>query len=376
MKLSFIFNIFNAFILCAAFSTSVSAQSAPKVAGAPDEDFDLERQVSAEPNVALTLCLSSGDVVVRGWDRSEVRARASGAGMLRLQTDAGASAKRVEVLVAEEKESEPQQGDCGMTGSIELNVPRGAAVKLQVHEGNIEISGVAEARVESLTGDVNVERVSRLVEVSCMSGDISLSDASGRVHLSAVSGNVEASKVRAVQVDDDLWIRSTSGDLTLEGITHAHVQGATISGNVLYSGPLARGGSYELKTTSGDVTLELPADASFRINARVVASGEIITDFPVKTAGGASTGATGTPGVPDIPGVPGVAVIVGPPPGVPDAPSAQAGSRPPRAPHAPKPPRQVEVREPGQTRLVGTVGAGDAQISISSFSGTLHLKKQ
>ena len=29
-----------------------------------------------------------------------------------------------------------------------------------------------------------------------------------------------------------------------------------------------------------------------------------------------------------------------------------------------------------QTRLIGTVGAGDADVRISSFNGTLHLKKQ
>jgi hypothetical protein len=373
MKLSTLFILF---ILCASLATNVSAQRAPEAAdAAADEGFDLERQTSAEPNVALTLCLGSGDVVVRGWDRREVRARASGAGTLRLQTDGGASAKRVEVFVSEEKEGEPVPGDCGMTGSIELNVPRDAVINLRVQEGQVEVSGVAEARVECLSGDVDIERVSRLVEVSCMSGDISLTDASGRIHLRAVSGHVEASNVRAVEANDDLWVGSTSGDLTLERITHARVQGSTISGNVLYTGALARAGVYELKTTSGDVTLELPADASFRVNARVVASGEIITDFPVKTAGGPPASLPSPPSPPGAissPPAPGVTA----PPGVPDAPGAHAGMRPPRAPRAPRAGAHVEVREPGQTRLVGTVGTGDAQVSLSSFSGTVHLKKQ
>ena len=317
--------------------------------------------------MALTLCLASGDVVVRGWDRREVRARANGAETLKLQTDAGTTAKRVEVLIAEDSEAELGQGDCGTTRSLELDVPRDAVVTLRVHEGNVEVSGVAEARVESLTGDVNVERVSRLVEVSCLSGDISLSNATGRVHLRTVSGSVEASNVRAVQTDNDLWVGSTSGDITLEGITHARVQGSTISGNVLLSGALSRGGSYDLKTTSGDVTLELPGDASFRINARVVASGEIITDFPVKTNGNTPMppNAPNAPNAPSIPATPGTPVIA-------VAPPVMSSTRTtPRTPG-----KHADPREPGQTRLVGVVGTGDAQVSISSFSGTLYLKKQ
>jgi hypothetical protein len=321
-------------------------------------------------------------VVVRGWDRREVRARATGAGALRLQTDAGQTARRVEVQVSRDEEGVPRQGDCGATDSVELSVPRGASVTVQVREGHVELSGVAEARVQTFTGDVDVRAVSRLVEVSCMSGDISLSDASGRVSLRTVSGDVEATNLRTVQPDDDLVAASTSGDITLEGVRHSRVRGSTVSGGVLLTGALARGGSYDLRTTSGDVTLAMPADASFRVNARVVASGEIITDFPVRTTGGApppdapgTPGAIARPGTPGAPGPPGVTVT----PGVPGPPPAQGAPRAPRAPrppHGPKPGAHPDDEGFMPARLVGTVGTGDAQVSMSSFSGTLHLKKQ
>ncbi len=398
MRLSSFFILI--FIL-AALPAAASAQTAPKAAGA-DEDFDLERVASAEPGVAVTLCLTSGDVVVRGWDRREVRARAAGAGSLRLQTDAGQSARRVEVQVAHEPDSAPGPGDCGMTDSIELSVPRDAVLTVQVNEGHVELSGVAEARVRTMTGDVDVRGVSRLVEVSCMSGDISLSDSTGRVQLRTVSGDVEANNLRTTQPDDDLVAASTSGDITLEGVKHSRVKGMTTSGDVLLSGALARGGNYELRTTSGDVTLELPADASFRINARVIASGEIVTDFPVKMQGSATpampaepatpSAVIGTPATPSavvgIPAAPSAVVgvpaapsaVVGTPavPAAPAAPAAQGGQRPPRPPHAPK--KVIVHGSPDEgfipARLVGTVGTGDAQVSMSSFSGTLHLKKQ
>jgi DUF4097 and DUF4098 domain-containing protein YvlB len=367
--LSFFILIF----IIAALPPAASAQAAPKAAGV-GEDFDLERVANAGPGVAVSLCLASGDVVVRGWDRREVRARAAGAGALRLQTDAGQPARRVEVKVAREQGDEPGQSECGTTDSVELSVPRDAVVSLQVREGHIELSGVAEARVETLTGDVNVRAVSRLVEVSCLSGDISLSDAAGRVNLRTVSGEVEARNVRMVQADDDLVATSTSGDITIEGVTHSRVKGITTSGDVLLSGALARGGNYDLRTTSGDVTLALPADASFRVNARVVASGEIITDFPVRTPGGSPPPDPGPPAPPGTPVPHGRHGIPAPP----GAPTAQGAPRAPRAPRPAPGPKPGQHPEEGfmPARLVGTVGTGDAQVSMISFSGTLHLKKR
>ncbi|MGB8509231.1 MAG: DUF4097 family beta strand repeat-containing protein, partial [Pyrinomonadaceae bacterium] len=208
--------------------------------------------------------------------------------------------------------------------SVELDVPRGATVNLQVRDGDVDVSDVAEARVESLNGDVNLERVSKGVEVSCMSGDVSLSDSAGRVRLRSVSGEVEASNVKTVEPGDDFTAISTSGDVSLDHIAHTQVKGQTIGGSVRMTGPLARGGSYDFTTTSGDVSLTLPPDASFRINARVVASGDIVTDFPVKANVG--------------PAVPG--------------------------------------KDSHQSRLIGVVGSGDAYLNLTTFSGTVNLKRQ
>jgi hypothetical protein len=146
-----------------------------------------------------------------------------------------------------------------------------------------------------------------------------------------------------------------SGDVTLEGITHAQVRGTATSGDILYRGALAHGGDYDFKTTSGDLSLELPADSSFSLHAKVVLNGDIITDFPVKVSAGSS--ASGPPGVPPRP--PNGPAGMPPPP--PDARSA-ARNRPPR-------------ELPG-TRLDGTVGTGDAVVNLTSFSGSLYLRKQ
>jgi hypothetical protein len=252
-------------------------------------------------------------------------------------------------------------------------VPRGATIEVESRSGHVEVADVAATRVKVLSGDVYVRRVSQSVEVSCLSGDVSVEDSSGPVRVATVSGDVDARNVRRLAPGDDFEVRSTSGDVTIEDVAHGQVTGAAVSGQVLYTGALARGGSYDFRTISGDVTMELPADASFRLHAKVVVSGEINTDFPVRTA------PTSAP-MPDPPGTPTSApmpmraprpdpvVVVLPP----QAPTPKPGKVKIKPPKEPKEPREP----PTSARLDGTVGTGDAVVNLSSFSGSLHLKKR
>lgn len=339
----------------------------------------VEGSANAEPRVAVSVCVASGDVVVRGWDQNVVRARAEGAGSVRLLTPNVQPAPRVEVVISEEKGAELESGDCGSASNVELMVPRGASVNVQARDGHIEVADVSELRVEALSGDVDVRRVSKGIQVSCLNGDISLVDSSGPVRLTTVSGEVEARNVRTVAGGDTFEAKSTSGEVTLEDIAHTQVTGTAVSGNVLYTGTLARGGAYDFKTISGDVTLELPADSSFSLHAKVIVSGDIETDFPVKTAAIASTSTTSSSAPART-----QSGARSTPPTVPTGPTGPVGTLPPAPPDVTgvltsehdKHGRNRPSRESAQARLDGTVGSGDAVVNLSSFSGSLHLHKR
>ena len=348
---------------------AIEKQAEEKQAEEQREESPIERSAAADKSVVVSVCVASGDVVVRGWDRAEVRARASEAAGLRLLTQPNVQpnvqpaqrqpARRVEVLVSDERDAEPSSGECGSAGTLEVTVPRGASVNVNARSGNVEVADVADVRVSALSGDVDVRRASHGVEVSSLSGDVSLSDSSGPARVTAVSGSIEARNVRASAAGDDFEAKSTSGDVTLEGVTHAQVRGVTVSGGVTYTGALARGGDYDFSTISGDVTLELPASSSFSLHAKVVTGGDIVTDFPVKTS-------AATPPVPPT----------GPPTGAPPSPPVGAAGMPPQAPDWRKPGKHKPPKEPQGTRLDGTVGTGDAVVNLSSFSGSLYLRKQ
>jgi hypothetical protein len=357
------------FALALAAAPQAAAQQRPSQAkGEPAaEEFPLERRAEAEPRAVVSLCVNTGDVIVRGWDRNEVRARTEGEGTLRLLTPNVSPAPRVEVLVSDERNADLNAGHCGSNETIELTVPRGATVEVESQTGHVEVSDVAEARVKVLSGDVDVRRVSRAVQVSCLSGDVSVSDSTGPVRVESVSGDVEARNVRTSATGDNFEAKSTSGDVTIEAVGHGHVSGSAISGQILYTGALARGGSYDFRTISGDVTLELPADASFTIHAKVVVSGEIVTDFPIKTS--TTTSASASVGGPDV---------MTPAPPAPAAPPGSAGMPAPPAPpvHVRKVPKVKLHKEHESARLDGTVGDGGAVVNLTSFSGSLHLRRR
>lgn len=287
------------------------------------EGASVEKSLTTDAAPFVSVCVASGDVVVRGWDRKEVRARSKDEVGIEFRTNA--LVNRVEVDFSSNKNGN-RRGDvngCRASADVQLDVPRGATVQLKTRAGNIEVTNVAEARVETLSGDVSLEKISRASEASSLSGDVRLRDSRGRARLNSVSGGIEAVNVQTIESSDDFAAKTVSGDVRLENLAHARVEATTVSGEVRLSGPLARGGRYEFKTTSGDVTVTLPGDVACQVNAKVFQSGDIISDFPLKMLNPASRNFT----------------------------------------------RQING-------VIGAASSDSATLNLSSFSGTVHLRKK
>lgn len=320
----------------------------------------VERTVTAENNVTVSLCLASGDITVRGWDRREVRARSTNAERMELRrldnTKDPSPVTRIVVLTSDQADGNRQRpGECQAFSDVELDVPHGAILQLSTRDGNVQVTDVAETHAQTLSGDIHLQRVAKTVEAESISGNVSLKDSAGRVVLHSISGSVEAKDVRPLDANDDFEARSVSGDVFLERVGHTRVEVNTVSGSADMNGPLARGGRYDFKTMSGDVTLVLPPDASFQVSAVVAQGGEIMTDFPLNIAGDSVRS--------DRPAAP--------PAVVPPMPAAPPAASVPPAPAAPPAPFPFRKR-----RLTGTYGSGDATINLASFSGTLHLRRK
>ncbi|HEY6189894.1 MAG TPA: DUF4097 family beta strand repeat-containing protein [Pyrinomonadaceae bacterium] len=352
-----------AFALTSSLLWGASQTSAAGRVSAKAQPGVIQQTVSVEPNVIVSLCIASGSINVRGWDRNEVQARSADAETIELRrasANGTGPATRIEVLIADPAEGpHGRGGNCTAFSDVELSVPRGAIVQLQTRDGDITVADVAEARVEAQSGNINLDHVSRLAEARALSGDITLKNSSGRIQLGSVSGSVEATNVRSITPGDDFEAGTVSGDVILKEVNHAQVHAKSVSGSLNLTGALVRGGRYDFKTMSGDVLLNVPADSSFKLNAKVAQGGEIVSDFAITPTEETTPTPPGTPNTPNG----------AQPPKPAPAPNPSASNEGDWTPHAPTSGRGLE-------RLNGIFGTGDATLNLASFSGTVYLRRR
>jgi hypothetical protein len=360
----------------------------------------VERTISADPSVTVSICVMSGSISVHGWDKGEVLARSSDAARIELRQKDGAAqagkAMKVEVFVVDNLDEERINKNCQAYSDLELFVPRTASVHVQTRDGDIDIADIAVVVAGTQNGDIYIERVSQAVEAGSVGGSVSIKDSTGRASVTTIGGGVEAVNLRPTAAADGFEVVSVSGDLNLKGVGHAHLNARTVTGDVHLTGRLAAGGRYGFKTMSGDITLTLPNDSSFHLSAKVANDGEIISDFPL----------TLIPDVPPVPSqVPAPAVShVSPKMPAPARPSASAPPAGPVSDVSPKSPRPAPSGKPHASPVIVKVapriskvnettpvtvsvsgvrmrrvdavcGGGDASIQVASFSGTLLLLK-
>lgn len=375
---------------------------AVSAAGVVGQDTDqesskAERTVATDASVTVTLCVMSGQITVRGWDKNEVRASSADAERIELRRvdltgDETKPPKKIDVFIDDHAGETRPRGDCQASADVELNVPRGATVQVQTRDGDIQIVGVEAAYAGSQNGDICIERVAQKIEAGSIGGSISVKDSSGRVSLSSAGGSIEAINVKPVESNDNFEVVSVSGDIQLDQVSNVKLTARSVTGNISLTGSLRQGGLYGFNTMSGDVTLSLPSEASFRLHAKLSHDGEIISDFPL-TITPELTPMPKTPEQAPVPETP--KAVAPPPPAAPPAttpgptppvigPKVKAGNKNATvntvtvvkvAPAVVKITPAV-VAVPYRLRRVNAVcGSGDASINVSSFSGTLRLQK-
>ncbi|HKR21715.1 MAG TPA: DUF4097 family beta strand repeat-containing protein [Pyrinomonadaceae bacterium] len=365
----------------------------------------IERSMPVSPQLTVTLCVASGKLTVRAWDKNELRVRSTNAGYVELRRidkgkDPSAPAWRVDVMVGQSVTQINAKIDCQALADVDMDVPATATVQVQTRDGDINIAGVAAAYAGSQNGNIAIERASKVVEAGSVGGSISLRDSSGRVNLNSAGGIVEVTNVKPSAIDDTFEVGTVSGDIQLDRVSNPRVNAKTVNGNVTMTGPLARSGHYAFTNMTGDVILALPHDASFQLMAKVSERRDIISDFILKylevPAPPVSPAAPGvSPGV--KPGTPGPAPMPQPKPGVavggPKKGEVSAGPKKTEAIGQKKteakgqtPPKPGIIMTPGPMertvmvphilrRVSAVCGSGDAMISVASFGGTVRLKK-
>lgn len=223
---------------------------------------------------AVDLSNISGEIVVNGWSRGEVRIRAvTERGRFR----SNLSASRVTIEV------ESIRGRTGET-QIEVSVPEGTRVIMRSMSGDLTARGTrGSVEASTTSGDVIVDNAKGRVTLESVSGEVQGADIQGDVEVTSVSGDLQLDGVKGA-----VRIETTSGEIAMTDIQSTDVYASTVSGEVQYRGTIDGNGRYEFHSHSGDVTLELPRTVSARFSVETY-SGSLDSDFPVTLQPGERT---------------------------------------------------------------------------------------
>lgn len=237
-------------------------------------DPPIEKAIASDARPTVRFCVSEGSVNVRGWRRNEVRALVEEGklGFKVLKRNAEKAATWVEIVGHDPKEpvkpGQSRRSDCLSGSNIEVEVPFGASVDVKSPSGaDFKIESVAKARVGNLNGNILIRDVREEADVSSFAGNVVAEDSNGRIRLKSTSGNVFAIRLKPINDSDTLNARSNSGNVTLQDVAHAIIEGGSSSSNLNYFGPVVSGGVYNFSTVNGAITLFLPLKSSFQLNA-------------------------------------------------------------------------------------------------------------
>lgn len=232
----------------------------------------------------------SGDIVVTAGGGDEVKIDV----VKRGRGPTGADAKRqLELLTIDiiertgrvEVRTRYKEGERHINASADYTVtaPAGALVTARSVSGDIRVTGIkGELDVETVSGDVRLDGVGQLGRAKTVSGDVDVSGAQvdGTLEASSVSGNVIARAVKARRIE----LGTVSGNVELVDAACDTVTAKAVSGEVSFTGALAKGGRYAFKSHSGDVRLVLAGEVGFEIEASTF-SGNIKSDLPLTIGG-------------------------------------------------------------------------------------------
>lgn len=228
-------------------------------------DTRIDTAFAFDKNGSVHLTLMSGDIVVTGSTRNEIRIRAtSDDDNIRFS----GSSSRVTLEVGGSRRSSDAR--------FEVSVPLGVRVSAQTMSGDISIRGTRGAvDVHTQNGDIDLDDVTTRLEASSLSGDVTARNINGDVTIKSTNGEVLLSDVHGA-VD----VSSVSGDIDLRGITAKTVRAKTTSGDVRFGGAIDPGGRYDLVSHSGDIGLRIPRDASAQLTVSTW-SGTVDSEFPI-----------------------------------------------------------------------------------------------
>jgi hypothetical protein len=210
---------------------------------------EFDRTVPARPGMRLDVRVFGGEVVVHVWDKDAVRVRASH--FSTDEIDLQAAGQEVQVR-ARTRAGAPHGID------LDIDVPAWMAIGIVGPYVDVTAGGTrSDVTVETVRGDIRVTGGSGIIALSSIEGQVVLDGARGSARLRAANNGI-----RVTGFQGALHAETVDGSIRLLRVAATDVDVSTMSGDILWDGPLPATGHHRLITHSGDIDMTLPRSAS------------------------------------------------------------------------------------------------------------------
>ena len=189
-----------------------------------------------------------------------------------------ATGNRVELRV----ESRDRREGRGVDVEFNVKVPADTTVDLRTVSGDVRVVNVkGEVRVQGVSGNLALEGTARLAAAKTVSGGITIANAgSDALSLSTVNGDLLVQTLNSRALD----VNTVNGDIRISGWSGDRATIRSLDGDLDLQTSLVKGGRYEIESHSGDISLSLPDQPGFELEAHTF-NGRIRVDFPIKSEG-------------------------------------------------------------------------------------------
>jgi DUF4097 and DUF4098 domain-containing protein YvlB len=260
----------------AAQDRSPDAQQPPIQArpGGPETSPRTDQTVDVVKGTRLVLGNNAGEVLVRSWDRDQVRVQATHGERVTVDVSTTDNTLRVRARAA--------RGPATLV-DYTITVPRWMAVNL---------SGTyLEATIEGTTAEVTVETVHGNIRVVGGSGNVNLRSVEGVITVEKANGKLQATTInegiRLTNISGDVSAETTNGDIVIENAQTTSLEVSTVNGDVTFNGTMRDGGAYRLTTHGGDLRVGLGGAPNATVFVRTF-QGDFSADFPIQLPEGQS----------------------------------------------------------------------------------------
>lgn len=186
-------------------------------------------------------------------------------------------------LTAQAQQQLSKRYPVGKNVRIELKNISGTIVVESWNKDEIRLS----ATIESKNTHITPKQINESLVVDVMSdnrgkgdvGDINFKlqvPVNSSIDLETRRGNISVANIRGQLVRAYV---SSEGDIELTNINASHVIAQNVIGNIFFDGEFSQRGTYEFKSNKGDITIRIPGNSAFRLEAASPARKIALNDF-------------------------------------------------------------------------------------------------